>query len=174
MSTVFIAVTLDSGAVSVMQFVTVGRYLGDQLPSGAVPTNDARFWLREPTEANVAAEIAKTFASGYDEKVVSWRRIESKELPTDRQFRDAWTDNGAAVVHDMAKARAIHMREIRYVRDFLLEASDYEAVRAAEQKADTSEILARRQALRDFPATVQAAVDAAENIEALKAIALPE
>ena len=53
---------------------------------------------------------------------------------------------------DMAKAKEIHKTNIRYARTPLLAALDIEFQKALETGADTSTIVAKKQALRDAPA----------------------
>ena len=53
---------------------------------------------------------------------------------------------------DMAKAKEIHKENIRAVREPLLSALDIEYQRATETSADTSAIVAKKNALRDAPA----------------------
>ena len=53
---------------------------------------------------------------------------------------------------DMAKAKEIHKTNIRTAREPLLTALDVEYQRALESSADTSNIIAKKQALRDAPA----------------------
>ena len=68
---------------------------------------------------------------------------------------------------DMAKAKEIHKTNIRQARQPLLEALDIEFQRALESSADTSTIVAKKQALRDAPA--DSAIDAATDEAELKA-----
>ena len=53
---------------------------------------------------------------------------------------------------DMAKAREIHKNKIRIARKPLLEALDVEFQKAQETSASTTDIVAKKQALRDAPA----------------------
>ena len=53
---------------------------------------------------------------------------------------------------DMAKAREIHKTKIRQAREPLLASLDIDFQRALETGADTSTIVAKKQALRDAPA----------------------
>ena len=53
---------------------------------------------------------------------------------------------------DMAKAREIHKNKIRDARKPLLESLDIEFQKALETSADTSAIIAKKNALRDAPA----------------------
>ena len=68
---------------------------------------------------------------------------------------------------DMAKAKEIHKENIRAVREPLLSALDVEFQRALETSADTSAIVAKKNALRDAPA--DSAIDAATDEAGLKA-----
>ena len=68
---------------------------------------------------------------------------------------------------NMTKARDIHRDKVRQARDPLLKLKDVEFQRAQETNADTTAIVAAKQALRDAPAA--AAIDAATNADELKA-----
>ena len=68
---------------------------------------------------------------------------------------------------DMSKAKAIHRDKVREARGPLLAAKDIEFTRAQETNADTTAIVAAKQALRDAPAA--AAIDAATTADELKA-----
>ena len=68
---------------------------------------------------------------------------------------------------DMAKAREIHKTKIREARTPLLSALDVEFQKAQETSADTSAIVAKKQALRDAPA--DSGITSAADEAALKA-----
>ena len=68
---------------------------------------------------------------------------------------------------DMAKARELHKDNIREARKPLLEALDVEFQKALETSANTTDIVAKKQALRDAPA--DADIAAASDADALKA-----
>tara|TARA_R100000773_G_C4190969_1_gene96896 strand:- start:114 stop:374 length:261 start_codon:yes stop_codon:yes gene_type:complete len=68
---------------------------------------------------------------------------------------------------DMAKAREIHKTRIRRARTPLLEALDIEFQKALETGASTTDIVAKKQALRDAPA--DSGIAAASDTDALKA-----
>ena len=68
---------------------------------------------------------------------------------------------------NMNKARAIHREKVRQARNPKLAAKDVEFQRALETGADTSAIVAAKQALRDAPAS--AAIEAATTPDELKA-----
>ena len=68
---------------------------------------------------------------------------------------------------DMAKAREIHKEKIRFARKPLLEALDIEFQKALETGASTTDIVAKKQALRDAPA--DSGITSAADTDALKA-----
>ena len=67
---------------------------------------------------------------------------------------------------DMAKAREIHKTKIRAARTSKLAELDVEFQKAQETSADTSAIVAKKQALRDAPA--DSAIASASDTDALK------
>lgn len=94
------------------------------------------------------------------------------ETPTERTFREAWSfgDNPEAgiISVDMDKARDIWRDKIRQARAGQLEALDAHFMKALETGADTSAIVAQKQALRDAPA--DPAIDAAQTPDELKLV----
>ena len=72
-----------------------------------------------------------------------------------------------SITINMTKAKNIHKNAIRVVRKPLLEALDVEFQKAQETSADTSAIVAKKNALRNAPAN--AAIDAASTPDELKA-----
>ncbi len=68
---------------------------------------------------------------------------------------------------DMAKAREIHKNNIREARTPKLAELDIEFQKAQETSADTSAIVAKKNALRDAPA--DSGIAAASDTDALKA-----
>jgi hypothetical protein len=148
-----VAITCADGSLAVMQFVL----------------DDQRGIKRDGTDAEIAAEIGK---AALESPGVSWRRIAEEDLPTARDFRNAWRDTGAAIDHDIAKARSIHMERIRYARDEALRASDAAVMRAEEQgkRMDADALKTERQALRDLPATIAPSLAAALTVDELRAL----
>ena len=67
---------------------------------------------------------------------------------------------------DMAKAKEIHKTNIRNARTPKLAELDIEFQKAQETSADTSAIVAKKQALRDAPA--DSAIASASDADALK------
>ena len=67
---------------------------------------------------------------------------------------------------DMAKAREIHKANIREARESKFQELDVEFQRALETGASTTDIVAKKQALRDAPA--DSAIASASDTDALK------
>ena len=86
-------------------------------------------------------------------------------VPSDRNFRGAWVLNGSIISEDLAKAKEIFADKVREVRKPLLDALDADYMKALEASADTTQIVADKQALRDAPT----AGDSATTIAELKA-----
>ena len=68
---------------------------------------------------------------------------------------------------DMAKAKEIHKNNIRAAREPLLNALDIEFQKALETSSSTTDIVSKKQALRDAPA--DSAIASASNEAELKA-----
>ena len=96
---------------------------------------------------------------------------EDWDVPTDRQFRDAWaiSDVNSGVIEvDMDKAREIYKDKLREARDAEWKALDAAMMRALEDGSDKKKIIARKQELRD--ATDHPKIAAAKTPEDLLAI----
>jgi len=68
---------------------------------------------------------------------------------------------------DMAKAKELHKTNIRTARTPKLASLDIEFQKALETSASTTDIVAKKQALRDAPAA--AGISTASNVDELKA-----
>jgi hypothetical protein len=160
---VTVAVTRQDGGMTVVRVITT-EYHGD----GAVA------WTVDPTPDYIASIIAKYEWAG-DLAPVSWRIVPNDIVDdsTDRSYRNAWKDDGGRKPgHDMVKARDIHRHKLRRLRAPLLEDLDLEYTRADERndRRAKDDIVLRKQALRDI--TADPRIDAAQTIDALKAITL--
>jgi hypothetical protein len=91
-------------------------------------------------------------------------------IPAERTFRGAWEANAdtGIISVDMAAARDIWRDKIRQCRTEPLEALDTAFMKALETGADTTQITADKQALRDAP--THADIDAATTPEELAAV----
>jgi len=88
-------------------------------------------------------KIGATSYNAADYSVTPWR-----------VFRDAWeVDENAAVIDvNLEKAKDIWRDKIRQARKPMLEQLDTDYMRALETGADTTQIIADKQVLRDAPA----------------------
>ena len=91
-------------------------------------------------------------------------------LPVERTFRKAWeADANTGIISvDMAAARDIWRDKIRLARTEPLAALDTAFMKAQETGADTTQIVADKQALRDAP--TDPAIDAATTPAELAAV----
>ena len=99
--------------------------------------------------------------------------VEDSVIPTDRSFRNSWigvgigSTSGATITEDIAKAKELHKAKIREARVDKFAALDVQYQIATETSADTSAIVAKKQALRDAPAA--SGIATAANTTELKA-----
>lgn len=91
--------------------------------------------------------------------------------PASRFFRGAWRRNGNGIDVDMPIARIIKTSRIRKERDERLAVEDIAYMRADERndQAEKTRIAAKKQALRDLPATVQTDLEAITTPKELEA-----
>ena len=104
--------------------------------------------------------------------VTTYSIVEDSVIPTDRSFRDSWVGvgigtTGGTISEDMTKAKELHKTKIREARVDKFVELDVEYQRATETSADTSAIVAKKQALRDAPAA--SGISTSTNITQLKA-----
>ena len=89
---------------------------------------------------------------------VTYSIVDDSVIPTDRSFRNSWvgvgigSTGGTTITEDMTKAKELHKAKIRESRVDKFAELDVEYQRATETSADTSAIVAKKQALRDAPA----------------------
>ena len=109
------------------------------------PTTGQPFTIQEIADKDLPAGIS------------TYSVVEDSVIPTDIDFRDAWVGvgigtTGGTISHNMTKAKEIHKNNIRAARTPLLTALDVEFQKAQETSASTTDIVAKKQALRDAPA----------------------
>ena len=92
------------------------------------------------------------------------------EIPAERTFRDGWEANAdtGVISVNMGKAKDIWRDKIRQARVEPLAALDTAYMKALETSADTTQIVADKQALRDAPSL--SSIDEATTPEELVAI----
>ena len=87
----------------------------------------------------------------------------------ENDFRNAWScDSDMNPSVDISLAKDVWRDKIRKARKPKLEELDIQYMRAQESGEDTSEIVATKNKLRDFPAKPE--IDSATTVEELKAI----
>jgi hypothetical protein len=169
-----VAVAMDNGECRILSVLTLGK--GSVLPRGATWENrELGWWRRNPTDAELLQEALQMYPAGVDSegnplpRPAQMRRVLLETLPSDRTYRDAWVDTQSGIIHDMVKARALHLDLVRHARALKLDALDREFNRATGQgkKTEADSIEAQRQALRDLPQTLD--VDSARTVDDLKA-----
>ena len=104
--------------------------------------------------------------------VSTYSIVEDSVIPTDFSFRGAWVGvgigtTGATITEDITKAREVHKANIRNARKPKFAELDIQFQQALETSADTSAIVAKKQALRDAPAA--SGIATAANTVELKA-----
>ena len=98
---------------------------------------------------------------------LSYEIVEDSAIPTDRTFRDAWKQNSKTIETDITKAREVHKQNIRNARQEKLAELDIEFQKALETSSSTTDIVSKKQALRDAPA--DSAIASADTEAKLKA-----
>lgn len=170
---IFIAITREDGGTSVMGFITLGRF--SNLPRDPDPAewaDERGGWVRrQATDANIFAEISRVF-SGPVPQPVKWRRVKKEDIPQDRTFRNALTDDGTRLHHPIEKCRPLHLEKLRRLRQPMLDQLDRDWMKATGQgdTAKAAEIEKERQRLRDV--TKDPRIEAALTPDDLKKITL--
>ena len=124
------------------------------------PTTGQPFTIQEIADKDLPAGIS------------TYSVVEDSVIPTDIDFRDAWVGvgigtTGGTISHNMTKAKEIHKNNIRAARTPLLTALDVEFQKAQETGASTTDIVAKKNALRDAPAA--SGISTATTTDELKA-----
>ena len=124
-----------------------------------------------PDATIVFHDIAKLVAENAD-PIVSYARITVANLPTTREYRNAWVYRDSTIAYDMDKAKNIHREQLRKDREPLLAALD-----VAYQRADEANniplkrrIAAEKQKLRDI--TSHRLIASAADIAALRILTI--
>lgn len=76
-------------------------------------------------------------------------------LPSSREFRDAWTHYGKNVVVDKMKASNILIERVRHVRNEALDKLDGEQMRHLSNPEELKRLEERKQLLRDLPSKIK-------------------
>lgn len=153
-----VALTRSDGSLAILSFIT----------KGAINARGDIF-QREASDEAIQAECDKMFGSS-NAPVVSWRRINESDIPIERDFRDAWIDDGQSVTHDLNKARVIFKNKIREKRPSLFSELDAQYLKALETNDDVAkqQIVDQKQILRD--ATEDPRIQKCKTIEELRSL----
>ena len=125
------------------------------------------------TQSNGIVAVIHPISGNADDAIkdvpdgFAYEIVEDSVIPTDRTFRDAWVQDSKTIKTDMAKAREIHKTKIREARAPKLAELDIEFQKALETDASTTDIVSKKQALRD--ATADSAIASATTEAKLKA-----
>ena len=99
---------------------------------------------------------------------VPYEIVDVSEVPSDRTFRDAWVMGDCCIDHDLDKCKAIGHDRRRAAR--AEEFKPYDEIIAKQIPGVTAvEAEEARQAIRDKYATIQDAIESAEDPDAIKA-----
>ena len=107
--------------------------------------------------------IEELQAKKASQKGVSTYIVDKESVPSDRSFRGAWTFDGTKFGTDMSKAREIHKENIRLARISKLKELDVQFQKAQESSSSTTDIVAKKVALRNAPADSSIASAATES-----------
>lgn len=160
---VTVSISMSDNTVIIMHFI-----VKEYNPDGTIR------WEREPTKQAIEFEVQRVCSVESDRKPTSWRIISLEQIPPDRTYRNAWTDDGKVISHDMGKVRNLHLEHLRRERAPLLEQKDKEWMRAVGRgkTEEANSIEAQRQALRDLPDTIARDLERAKTPEEVKGIGM--
>jgi hypothetical protein len=138
----------------------------DPLSGNVVVVHPAPEWLS--AEGNTVELCAqKSVPEG-----VTWRIINENDIPQDRTFRNAWTDefDTPTVDINLDKAKAIHLEKLRLERNELLSKEDKNYMISLERGLveEAKEIAERKQQLRDMPVVAKEEMNNINSAEELK------
>ncbi len=83
---------------------------------------------------------------------LSYYIVEDSEIPKNTFFERAWKIVDGKIEMDITKAREVHKENIRNARQEKLAELDIEFQKALETSSSTTDIVSKKQALRDAPA----------------------
>jgi len=146
-----VALNMSDGSTAVMGFLKRGT--SPTLPFGA-QWESSGVWTREASDANIFAEVERMFKD-LPIKPTKYTIVPSDTVPRDRTFREALTFE-TAFSFDLPKAKQVHLDRIRVIRNQELDKLDKDWMKATgrgDQQA-AADVEAKRQVLRDLPATL--------------------
>lgn len=124
--------------------------------------NDGTCGIIYPTSKAIASNLSLEQIAKKDvPNGLSWRICDIDKIPSDRTFREAWTDknDSETVDIDIKKARDIKAKNLRILRNKKLEELDIETMRGKD-------VQPQKQVLRDLPSKFN--LDSIKDLEELK------
>ncbi len=113
----------------------------------AAPKEHLEKVLGPLTDLQYLLEVYKSIP----QNAIKVREVSDADIPTDREFRDAWCDTTdlPSIDIDNQKAKNIALERMRKKRNDALDLLDKTAIQALEDGVDITAIKIRKQALRD-------------------------
>lgn len=113
--------------------------------------------------------ISHILERSIPEDAINVRYIDEENIPSNREFRNAWVDVSESPVIDIDSARAVDivLAKLREEREPLFKKADYDFMRALEQGLSTLDIKERKEALRNL-------TDDLKELEIVEPLATPE
>lgn len=127
------------------------------------PAKEAK--LDTETEAEFVARIA---AKDVPSDAVNVQFVDESVIPTDRTFRNAWKAAPGRVEHDIPKCKELAHNMRREKRAVELAPLD-DIIAKQIPGNNPQQVEAQRQVIRDKYASIQTAIDAAQDVGAIKA-----
>lgn len=126
------------------------------------PCEEAR--LKGETDDEFAARIGQKDAPAG----VPVQIVDESAIPSDRTFRQAWKAGVVKVEHDIPKCKVIAHEKRRAMRAAELAPLD-DIIAKQIPGNNPQQVEVQRQVIRDKYAAVQTAIDAAQDVETIKA-----
>ena len=119
---------------------------------------------------DLTTELIQREVLRAEEEPIEWAVITDDDIPQDRTYRNAWKAERGTIVHDMDRARNIHLEKIRFSREGELFQLDKEWMKhmGRGNKKEADAIEAKRERLRNITDEIAPAVAAAIDIDELK------
>lgn len=112
----------------------------------AAPKNKIEEMLGEMTDE----EYVQHIMGCIPKDAINITEVTDESILMDREFRNAWKQNGSAIEHDLEKARGIQLDKVRIAREPKLVELDKQFMLALEKGKSTVGIVTAKQRLRDI------------------------
>jgi len=124
-----------------------------------------------PKHVNIGGQLGEEATFIETGPIVSWRIVQPEDFP-DATYKNAWTDDGQKITHNMGQAREIFRQRLRRLREAKFKVLDSLRAPAVRQNntARIAELDAEAEKWADAPADPR--IEAAQSVEELKQIKL--